>query len=46
MTRATAFFVVLAACTEHVQLARDPLDGLVSLTVMPAEASITITDRH
>ncbi len=41
---ATALLLPLAACTDHVQLAKDPLDGLVSLVVMPAETTITITD--
>jgi hypothetical protein len=41
---ATALLLLLAACTDHVQLAKDPLDGLVSLVVMPAETTITISD--
>jgi hypothetical protein len=41
---ATGLLLLFAACTDHVQLAKDPLDGLVSLVVMPAETTITITD--
>ncbi|MGE5184566.1 MAG: hypothetical protein ACM31C_20990, partial [Acidobacteriota bacterium] len=42
--RAAASLAVLAACTEHVQLAKDPLDGLVSLAITPADTTILITD--
>jgi hypothetical protein len=45
MNRASALLpIAIAGCTDHVQLARDPLDGLVSLNIMPAEFTITISD--
>ena len=44
MNRPALLLFAIAACTDHVQLASDPLDGLVSLTISPADTSILITD--
>jgi hypothetical protein len=44
MIRRLALLLTLAGCTEHIQLARDPLNGLVSLKITPADTSIVITD--
>jgi len=44
MIRAAALLIAVAACTEHVQLARDPLNGLVALSIVPGDTSIEIDD--
>ncbi len=44
MIRAAAFLVVFTACTDHVQLARDPLNGIVSLKIVPGDSTIEIDD--
>jgi Tol biopolymer transport system component len=41
---ATALLLVLGGCTETVQLARDPLVGMVALDVTPFDSTIKITD--
>jgi hypothetical protein len=44
MIRRLGFLIVVCACTDHVQLARDPLNGLVSLSIKPDDASLVIGD--
>ncbi len=44
MTRVFPVLVLLASCTETVQLSRDPLDALVAVNVTPFDSTIKITD--
>lgn len=44
MIRLAALVIAVTACTDHVQLAADPLNGLVALSIVPGDAAIEIDD--